>query len=364
MNEPKADILVVDDTPAFLEVLRTMLQEQGYRVRPVPNGRIALAAVEQQPPELILLDIEMPELNGFETCERLRADERFRDIPVIFLSALTATDDKVRAFGAGGVDYVTKPFQAEEVIARVETHLRIRRLQQRLAAQYQDLKRLESLRDSLTHMIVHDLRSPLQGIMASLQLLETDADRLGGTAPDVLRRGLRSARTMIQMISTLLDVNRMEAGEMPLHRSDGDLNGVVSQALESLAGLVDGRPVATESDGPVTASFDRDIMVRVVANLVANALKFTPAEARVTVRTSRRRGGATVEVIDRGPGIPPEYRERIFQKFGQVDAPQGRKPLSTGLGLAFCRLALDAHGGDIGVDSVVGEGSTFWFVLR
>src|ERR1044072_9430635 len=110
MNESKGDILVVDDTPAFLEVLRSMLQERGYGVRPVPNGRIALSAVEQRRPDLILLDIEMPELSGFDTYERLRADARLRDIPVIFLSALTTTADKVRAFGAGGVDYVTKPF--------------------------------------------------------------------------------------------------------------------------------------------------------------------------------------------------------------------------------------------------------------
>src|SRR6185503_13280329 len=157
MAESKGNILVVDDTPAYLEALRVMLKDQGYRVRPVTDGRLALRAVEAERPDVILLDINMPGMNGFETCERLRADPRFAEIPVIFLSALTDTDDKVRAFSAGGVDYVTKPFQSAEVVARVETHVRIHRLQQQLASQFEALKRLESLRDSLTHMIVHDL---------------------------------------------------------------------------------------------------------------------------------------------------------------------------------------------------------------
>jgi len=201
MTESRGDILVVDDTPAYLEALRGMLREAGYRVRPVTNGRLALKAVETQRPDLILLDINMPDLNGFETCEQLHADPRFADIPVIFLSALTDTDDKVRALAAGGVDYVTKPFEAAEVLARVETHLRIHRLQQQLSEQFEALKKLEGLRDSLTHMIVHDLRSPLQGILANLQLLEMDAAVLGPDNVDNVKSALRSTRSLIQMSS-------------------------------------------------------------------------------------------------------------------------------------------------------------------
>ena len=364
MSEPKGDILVVDDTPAYLDALRTLLKENGYRVRPVTNGRLALGAVEQQRPDLILLDVEMPELNGFETCERLRADERFRDIPVIFLSSLAATDDKVRAFASGGVDYVTKPFQPQEVIARVETHLRLRRMQKQIAEQYEALKKLEGMRDSLTHMIVHDLRSPLQGILMSMELLASDEMRASVDVRDTSTRGLRSAQSLMQIINTLLDVNKLEAGEMKLQCATGSLDEAVKAALESLGALVRDRVVNVEQpDGNVIASFDQEIMTRVVANLVANALKFTPKPGEVTVRISRSRGGPTTEVIDKGPGIPPEYRDRIFEKFGQVDGPKSRKMPGTGLGLAFCKLALDAHGGRIGVESVVREGSTFWFAL-
>lgn len=364
MSEPKGDILVVDDTPAYLDALRTMLREHGYRARPVPNGRLALGAVEQQRPDLILMDVEMPELNGFETCERLRADERFRDIPVIFLSSLSSTDDKVKAFSSGGVDYVTKPFQPEEVIARVETHLRLRRMQKQIADQYDALRKLEGMRDSLTHMIVHDLRSPLQGILMSMELLASEDMRPNVDVGDTSKRGLRSAQSLMQIINTLLDVNKLEAGEMRLERADGDLHTAVKGAFESLGTLVTDRTVKVEQpDGPVPASFDHEILTRVIANLVANALKFTPKPGEVVVRISRSRGGPTIEVIDRGPGIPPEYRERIFEKFGQVDGAKNRKMPGTGLGLTFCKLALDAHGGAIGVDSEVGKGSTFWISL-
>jgi two-component system sensor histidine kinase/response regulator len=363
MADSKGNILVVDDTPAYLEALRGMLKDQGYRVRPVTNGRLALAAVEAERPDLILLDVNMPDMNGFETCERLHADARFAEIPVIFLSALSDTEDKVRALSAGGVDYVTKPFESAEVLARVETHLRIHRLQEQLAAQYQDLKRLESLRDSLTHMIVHDLRSPLQGILTHLQLLELDGVALGADNLDSVKQGLKSTRSLIRMISAVLDVSRLEAGEMPLRPTETDLSAAVKDALDNLSGLVVDRDVEVDdSAGSVSATFDRSVIARVVANLVGNALNFTPEDGSIVIRVTRRGERACIEVADTGPGIPPEYQTRIFEKFGQVDAGPEKK-MSTGLGLAFCKLAVDAHGGEIGVESVVGEGSTFWFTL-
>jgi adenylate cyclase len=140
-NQTLGNILVVDDVPANLTLLSGMLKEKGYRVRPVPSGRLALSAVEHEPPDLILLDITMPEMDGYEVCGKLKQDERFRDIPIIFISALTETLDKVKAFGCGGVDYVTKPFQFPEVEARVETHLKLRRYQAQLAQANETISR-------------------------------------------------------------------------------------------------------------------------------------------------------------------------------------------------------------------------------
>ena len=364
MNQSfKGDILIVDDTPANLQVLGGMLKDAGYKVRPVPNGRIALRAVENQSPDLILLDINMPELDGYQTCERLKADPRFADIPVIFLSALTETEDKVKAFNAGGVDYVSKPFQFAEVQVRVETHLRIARLKAELEERYRELKQLEDMRDSLTHMIVHDLRSPLTGIVSSLQMLAMDAAALGPESEEDVARALRSATSLIQMINGLLDVNKMESGELTLKASQADLVPTVRAALESLSGLVRGRNVSVEApDGAVLALHDSSLVERVVANLVSNALRFTPEKGSVAVHV-RSGERARVEVRDTGPGIPEEYYDKIFEKFGQIDARAEKKKFSTGLGLTFCKLTVEAHGGEIGVESVLEEGSTFWFEL-
>jgi signal transduction histidine kinase len=214
-------------------------------------------------------------------------------------------------------------------------------------------------------MIVHDLRSPLNGILMSLELLATSGGAQDPRSQKIIQRSQAGTRQLTQLISTLLDVNKMEAGELELNRATGDLHDAVEAALESLSGLVSDRSVSVErGSAPVTASFDHDVIVRVISNLVANALKFTPKQGRVTLRVGQLRGGACVEVMDTGRGIPPEFLGRIFEKFGQVEARQQKQQLGTGLGLTFCKLALEAHGGDIGVDSVVGQGSTFWFVLR
>ena len=165
-----ASVLIVDDTIDTLRLLSDLLGEHGYDVRAVTNGRQALQAVERDPPDLILLDIGMPEMDGYEVCRHLRASERTQDVPVIFITALADTADKVRAFEAGGVDYVTKPFQVEEVLARVKAHVALRRAQAELADSFTRLRALEQLRDDLVHMVVHDMRSPLASLLMDLAL--------------------------------------------------------------------------------------------------------------------------------------------------------------------------------------------------
>jgi two-component system sensor histidine kinase/response regulator len=362
-DKPRADILVVDDTPANLEVLESILSGEGYQVRPVPSGRIALSAAQRSVPDLIMLDINMPEMDGYETCERLKADVRTADVPVIFLSALAETADKVRAFEVGGVDYMTKPFQYAEVLARVETHLRIALLQRELSQRYQELKKLEGMKDSLTHMIVHDLRSPLTSLMTSLELMAADSQGLSGEGVADLDRGLRSVNTLTQMITALLDVNKMESGEMTVSLERGDLVATSREAVEALSGLARKKKVSIEpDDDELWAVYDGELIRRVLVNLISNALKVTVPDGLVTIRVSRGPSGARIEVIDQGPGVPAEFQQMIFEKFGQIEARKS-KVASTGLGLAFCKLAVEVHGGEIGVESAEGEGSTFWLEL-
>jgi two-component system, sensor histidine kinase and response regulator len=357
-SEPhSSDILIVDDTPANLQLLSGMLKERGHKVRPVPSGKLALQAARGRCPDLILLDINMPEMNGYEVCRQLKADADLQDVPVIFLSALSDTVNKLEGFRVGGVDYITKPFEFEEVHARLEAHLALRRA-------HIELEELHALRETLTSMIVHDLRGPLTGILGYLELLEGKVgSQLEEKPRRYLHRARQSSQALIGMISTLLDLDRLEAGSLPLERSDCDLRGLVGEACGLLA-ATESREVTQElPDEPVPVHCDAGVVCRVLANLLGNALKFTPSSKSVAISVRTDDAGTHVAVRDEGPGIAPEFHDRIFEKFGQARLKREHRGFSSGLGLAFCKLAVEAHGGTISVVSVVGEGSTFAFVL-
>ncbi|HQF39833.1 MAG TPA: hybrid sensor histidine kinase/response regulator [Opitutaceae bacterium] len=360
-HPPPASILVVDDTPANLRLLANMLRDGGYKVRPVSSGEMALRVVEATPPDLILLDITMPDIDGYEVCRRLKADERWRDIPVLFISALTDTADKIRAFQAGGVDYVGKPFQFEEVDARVRTHLELRRKELALEANLTRLKELELQRDTLTHMIAHDMRSPLLALQLSVELL---AELVPGHDPEaatLVAAARTGAAQVVEMVSQMLDVSRLESGKMELHREPADLVGIARAAIDTLRPLAAARTLALAGAATAPAAVDGDLIRRVVVNLVANAIKFTAPSGAIRIEIVPTEGQVRLAVTDDGPGIPPEQHNRIFEKFGQTAA--GARQGGSGLGLAFCKMAVEAHGGGIGVESAPGRGSTFWFSL-
>ena len=362
MATERETILIVDDTPENLDILVGILRD-AYSLKVATDGQSALELAAAAPPDLVLLDIMMPEMDGFEVCRRLKAKRGTGDVPVIFVSALHRVEDKIRAFTEGGVDYVTKPFQPEEVKARVATHLELQRQRRELAESYERLRDVEKLRDDLVHMIVHGMRSPLTGIVGMLGILRLDLQETLDEEQAVdFDMALTSGNTLNEMVSSLLDVSRMEAGEMPLARREVDLREVVAGAIDSLGAMVKRcRVVFAPPEQPVMAHCDPEVTRRIDANLVSNAIQFTPPEGEVRIAVSS--GGHSVTVTDTGPGIPPQYHARIFEKFGQVEMREGGRKYSTGLGLAFCKLAVEAHGGEIGVDSEVGRGSTFWIVL-
>ncbi|MEZ0258309.1 MAG: ATP-binding protein, partial [Chthoniobacter sp.] len=319
--------------------------------------------------DLILLDINMPEVDGYEVCAQLKRDERTRDVPVIFISALNETIDKVLAFGVGGVDYITKPFQFEEVDARVAAHLKMRRLQLDLTARNRELqqsnaelRRLQDLRDNLTQMIVHDLRSPLTGVYGSMQYISGEIDKLSPETQRMVQLSQGALDQVLAMINSLLDVSKIEAGQLELQRRPCDLAAIAHDAVNILSGMRGQREVRIDAEcESLPLHIDRDLICRVLQNLLSNAFKFTRSNGKIRVHLTHQTDRVRVSVIDDGPGVAPEFHQRIFEKFGQVQSDQPR--VGTGLGLTFCRLAVEAHGGTIGIDSEVGKGSTFWFEL-
>ena len=299
-QRPVPDILIVDDTPENLRVLSGMLRERSYKVRPAPSGRVALQAARSHPPDLILLDINMPEMDGYEVCRQLKEDEQLRDIPVIFISALSETDDKIKAFRAGGYDYVTKPFEFEEVEARVETQLRLRQLQlelesknKQLEENYGQLRSLEAMRDTLIHMIIHDIRAPMSVVKGNLELLEMSLEET--EVFEEIRLPLQDAglasTDAIDIVSNLLDINRMEEGQMPLKRSEYSPAEIVGHCERLLAVKASDKGIDLQTKVEGEQLFcDQELIQRVLINLAGNALKFTPDNGVVTISLGVKEG--------------------------------------------------------------------------
>jgi len=358
---PKANILVVDDTIENLRLLSSMLSECGYEVRPVTNGRQALQAVERDPPDLVLLDINMPEMNGYEVCSRLKANPAVKDVPVVFLTALGDIADKVKAFDVGGIDYITKPFQLEEVQARVKTHVALRHASVELSLSYEKLASLEKLRDNLVHMIVHDMRSPLTVLAGHLELLcASTGSSLDEDARADLNAARKSARVLTGMANDLLDVSRLEEQRLPIRLDAHDVGVLVAEVTESLRHLERARTIELCAAPSLLGRCDAEILRRIVENLLSNAIKHTPAGESIRVSVASEESWIRIEVRDNGRGVPPEARERIFERFGALETRTAGKYHSAGLGLSFCKLAIEALGGAIGVRDGDPRGSVFW----
>jgi two-component system sensor histidine kinase/response regulator len=361
MTLTKPHILVVDDSPDDLQLMRDLLEKDHYAATLVSDGAAALAAAHADLPDLILLDVTMPVMNGYEVCERLQADPLLKNIPVLFLSGAIEETDKIRAFRAGAVDYITKPFQLEEVAARVRAQLELSRQKRELQGNYERLRELNQLRDNLIHMIIHDLRSPLAGIEMSLDLLRERLPYGDAHAANLFNRARNCLNLLTQMIAQLLDISRLEARQMPLNRQQLNLADTARAALDSVVLFGGEFSPHLSVPEPVQAFFDPEIVRRIIENLVINAMKFSQKNCAVQITITRDGGMPRVAVSDQGPGIPSHFHQAIFEKFAQVDPEHKR--VGAGLGLAFCKLAVEAHGGEIGVISEPGQGSTFWFTL-
>ncbi len=354
-------VLVIDDEPANRLLLTDLLTSRGHEVSEADTGQLGLELAQQSRPDAILLDVMMPGLDGLEICRRLKATPETAVIPVLLVTSLDNRDDRIKGMRAGANDFISKPFDATDLLLRVRNAVFTRRLFQRLERQYQQLEELESLRDDLVHLIIHDFRSPLAGVYTYLELLQMLAtDRGDSQESSAIAHALETLVRLREMTDLVLDVSRLEAGKMPVHRAPVELPILVTEALQLLGPDAIGRRVRVEGVPPALEC-DAGLVRRILTNLIGNALKFSAPDTEVRVVLADDGSDAVVRVVDAGPGIAPEDRDRIFERFGQ--ARGGARSRGSGLGLAFCKMAVEAHGGRIGFESEVGRGSTFWFTL-
>ena len=356
-------VLVVDDEDRNRELLRDLLEAHGFSVDEVADGQAALDRVAARPPHVILLDIMMPGLDGFEVCRRLKADARSAAIPVLLVTALNERDERLLGIDVGATDFLSKPVDTRDLLLRTRNAVQMKRLYDQVQTDLRRQQDLERQRDELMHMIIHDMRSPLQGMLSSLEVLQLiSGPSLTREAHGFLENAVGATQVLTDLVGSVLDVNRMESGQMPLHRESVNLSEVASESARSLGGLLHGRSFGVEVPPAVgTPNSDAAHNRRVLTNLIGNAVRYSPPATPIRVVAVREPAGVRVEVVDQGVGIDAAQQARIFEKFAQVD--RGRKGHSSGIGLTFCKLAVEAHGGSLGVRSTPGQGSTFWFTL-
>jgi two-component system, sensor histidine kinase and response regulator len=369
-------ILVADDVPGNVDLLVDQLTTLGFRTVTAFDAPGALEACFTHLPQLCILDVTMPpgdlgvdaNVAGFEVCRRIKREPRTARIPVIFLTALNDTMDRVQAIEAGGEDFLTKPHNSVLLGARVRSLVRLKATTDALEESYRKLRELEHLREDLMRMLVHDLKTPLTSILASLELLgDGDFGLLNERQLQAVHETEQKAEELLALVEEILEIRRMESAEIALDLEslapDALLNDLVRDWARRLQHDDAHAELQAAADVPSFRG-DARLLKRVLGNLLDNALTHGGKHVRIKLSARREDGGVRITVADNGPGIPRAEREKIFQSFTRIvraDAPSVR---GAGLGLAFCRLAVAAHGGRIWVDDAGGgRGSAFHVLL-
>lgn len=350
----RARILIVDDQPANLQMLGAMLGELGHDVVPAQDGPAALKRLALRPPDLVLLDVLMPEMDGFEVCRRIREQPDFADLPVIFLSAALDKELVVRAFESGGVDFVVMPFHQAELASRVQTHLTLKRARDRL-------RRLAEDKDELMGILTHDLKNHLGGLHMSAVLL---SERLATSEPKQAKLARNLADASAQTLGFVKEFLANAALEHTLAVTPvpTDAAAVAAQAVRHYKEAADRKQLRLETRwaaAPPPVLADPAGLRQALENLVSNAVKFSPAGRTITVTSRPVAAGVELEVRDEGPGLTEADHAALFRRYHRLSArPTAGEP-STGLGLSIAHRLVTAMGGEILCDSVPGQGAAF-----
>lgn len=361
-------VLMVDDEEQNRELLRDLLEVRGYQVTEAEDGEQALQKVAEIPPDVILLDLMMPGLDGFEVCRRIKGDPQTAHIPILLVTALHERNVRLAGIGAGANDFLTKPIDTQDVILRVRNAVQVKRLFDQLQEANRQLEAASRHKSQFLANASHELRTPLTAIKG---FVDNMIDGLTGPLNEKQTRYLTRTKSNVdrlaRLINDLLDLSRIEAGRIDLKPTHLPLVTLIKEVAESLRPVADEKLLSLEVsclDHSVTAWADRDKVTQVLMNLIGNAVKFTPSQGKVTVAVQRNgHEWVQISVADTGPGIPAEEANKIFDMFYQAAEVGQQKPKGTGLGLAISKSLVEMHGGEIWVESEVGRGSLFSFTL-
>jgi len=369
----QSNVLIVDDIAENIQVLGNILDEHDIEFSYATSGKEALEAVAFNKPDLLLLDINMPEMSGFEVCEELKKDPETKGIPIIFLTARTEQEDIVKGLTIGAVDYVTKPFNPKELLSRVNTHLELSNSRKIINTQNEqlrktnaDLKEVIKTKDKFFSIIAHDLRSPFNTLLGFSELLLKEYDnRDPEENKEMIIHIFNSAVHGFDLLNNLLEWSRSQTGRIEYEPQDFSLTDLIRQniLLISDAAYKKNIEVQNEITEYILAFGDRRMINTVVRNLISNALKFTKPGGEIVLSHKKENEFIEVTVSDTGVGIKEENISKLFRLEESISTPGTDKEQGTGLGLILCKEFVEKNGGEIWVESKIGEGSKFIFSL-
>ena len=353
-------VLIVDDVAKNLQVLGSHLKKEEVEIAVATNGVQAIHVANKALPDLILLDVMMPEMDGFETCKQLKASPFTADIPVIFLTARTETEDVVNGLKLGAVDYVTKPFNGAEVLTRVKTHLALKFARE-------ELQLANRTKDKFFSIIGHDLRSPFSTLIGFSEYLMDDYAKMDDAAKqDIIGDILSISKRSYQLFENLLAWSKSQSGSMPCNFEKVDLCQLLDEHLVILQKKAKEKEIDLVCDVPENMLVNADVqmILTVIRNLISNAIKFTPRNGEIKVSAVPAGDGFIQTTIsDSGVGIPDEVKKRLFLVGEHVSTMGTEQEQGSGLGLMLCAEFVKKHQGEIWIDSEPGKGSRFHFTM-
>ena len=360
-------LLIVDDVAQNIQIVASMLKFDQYRLSFALSGQVALQLIEQQKFDLILLDIQMPEMDGFAVCEKLKADERTRDIPVIFLTANASTDHTIQGFQLGAVDYITKPVEPMELRARVRTHLELKLARDQILAQNEKLRHLNHEKSELLRIVSHDLRTPLTVLSSGLEFLHHHA--LPEAEPRVSRRlnNMRIATERMEaIINHFLNRDAIQLGRRMIHAETFVVPQVLSKVIRHHQEWAASKQLQLliETSGLLEMRSDRAALEQILDNLISNAIKYSPSERKIWIRAEDADDNLVrLEIEDQGPGFTLEDQRHLFARSGRLSAEPTSGEESLGLGLSIVKRMVDLLHGRIECRSDAGQGACFILTL-
>ncbi len=367
-------ILIVDDIPKNLQLLSSILSAEGYQIAFASNGLQALSVLETTKPDLILLDIMMPELDGYEVCKRLKENNDTKDIPVIFLTGRVETEDVIRGFKVGAVDYVTKPFNSVELLIRVKTHIELKLSKDELILKNQqlhdyqtELKQLISTKDKFFSIIAHDLRGPFSGFLGLSDILMNEYDSLDKSEIVQISESMnKAAKRLFSFLENLLEWSSTQTGRLEIHKSNLDISYVADKVISLLSTSANDKDIVLSNkiNQNTYIIADGNVVQTILRNLISNAIKFTKNNGSVNVTAKEYdENQVLISVIDNGVGMSEDVIEKIFKLDLKHSTPGTNNESGTGLGIVLCKELVNKSDGELFVKSEVGVGTTFSFTL-